>query len=107
MTFWENVEIKRLGKIGRDKLKMNSYVRLNSLLDSKVATLIAAICFMIIIFAMGFCLGRFMRVKKLENEWNKELMKTQKAINEILEKAGISKEISLKRGTINLEEGSI
>ena len=57
---------------------------------------------------MGFCLGRFMRVKKLENEWNKELMKTQKAINEILEKAGISKEISLKRGgTINLEEGII
>ena len=41
-----------------------------------------------------------MRIKKLENEWNKELVKTQKAINKILEKAGIYKEISLRRGDI-------
>jgi len=77
---------------------MSNYVQLNNILYSEVATLIAAICFMIIIFAMGFCLGRYMRIKKIENEWNKELVKTQKAINEILEKAGVSKEIILKRG---------
>jgi len=77
---------------------MSNYVQLNSILYSEVATLIAAICFIVIIFAMGFCLGRFMRIKKIENEWNKELVKTQKAINEILEKAGISKEVSLRRG---------
>jgi hypothetical protein len=49
---------------------------------------------------MGFCLGRYMRIKKLENEWNKELVESQKAINEILEKAGIFKEIGLRRGDI-------
>ncbi|MBA7549380.1 hypothetical protein ES705_41860 [subsurface metagenome] len=77
---------------------MSNYVQLNNLLNSEASTLIAAICFIVIIFAMGFCLGRFMRIKKIENEWNKELVKTQKAINEILEKAGISKEVSLRRG---------
>jgi len=77
--------------------KMNNYVQLNSLLDSEMGIMIAVICFMALIFAMGFSLGRYMRIKKLENEWNKELMKSQKAINEILEKAGISKEISLRR----------
>jgi len=80
---------------------MSNYVQLNSLLYSEAGTMIAIICFMVIIFAMGFCLGRYMRIKKLENEWNKELVKTQKAINEILEKAGISKEISLKKGGDN------
>lgn len=83
---------------------MNNYVQLNSILYSEVATLIATICFIIIIFAMGFYLGRFMRVKKLESEWNKELVKTQKVINEILEKAGISKEISLRRENNKLEK---
>jgi len=63
---------------------MNNYVQLNNILYSEVATLIAAICFIIIIFAMGFCLGRFMRVKKLEDKWDKELGKLQKAINETL-----------------------
>ncbi|GAJ07121.1 unnamed protein product [marine sediment metagenome] len=62
--------------------------------------MIVAICFMVIIFALGFCLGRFMRRKKLEDKWDKELAKTQKIINEILEKAGISKEVSLRRGDI-------
>jgi len=76
---------------------MNNYVRLNNLLDNEVVTFIATICFMVIIFAMGFCLGRFMRIKKLEDKWDKELTKTQKVINEILEKAGIFKEISLRR----------
>jgi len=42
---------------------MNNYVQLNSLLDSEVVTVIVAICFMVIIFVMGFCLGRFMRIK--------------------------------------------
>ena len=76
---------------------MNNYVQLNNILYSEVATLIAAICFIIIIFAMGFCLGRFMRVKKLEDKWDKELGKLQKAINEALGKAGVFKEISLRR----------
>ncbi|GAI75211.1 unnamed protein product, partial [marine sediment metagenome] len=58
---------------------------------------IVAICFIVLIFAIGFCLGRYMRIKKLENEWNKELGKLQKAINEALEKAGVFKEISLRR----------
>jgi len=86
---------------------MNNYVQLNSLLDSEMGTMIAVICFIALIFAMGFFLGRIMRIKKLEDRWDKILAEYQKAINEILEKAGISKEISLKRGTINLEEGSI
>ena len=78
--------------------KMNSYVQLNSILHSEVATVIVAICFTVIIFAMGFCLGRITRIKNLENKWDKELVESQKAINEILEKAGVFKEISLKRG---------
>ncbi|MBA7557221.1 hypothetical protein ES705_49963 [subsurface metagenome] len=76
---------------------MNNYVQLNSLLDSKVGVMIAVICFMVIIFAIGFCLGRIMRIKKLEDKWDKELGKLQKAINEALGKAGISKEIGLKK----------
>ena len=76
---------------------MNNYVQLNNLLDNEVVTLIATICFIVIIFAMGFCLGRIMRIKKLEDKWDKELVESQKAINEILEKAGISKGISLRR----------
>jgi hypothetical protein len=40
---------------------------------------------------MGFCLGRIMRIKKLEDRWKKELVKLQKTFNEILEKAGILK----------------
>ena len=77
--------------------KMNNYVQLNSILYSEVAVKIAAICFIVLIFAMGFCLGRIMRIKKLEDKWDKELTKTQKVINEILEEAGISKEVSLRR----------
>jgi len=76
---------------------MSNYVRLNSILGSKVAIMIAAICFIALIFFMGFCLGRIMRIKKLENRWDKALKESEKAINEILEKSGISKEISLKR----------
>jgi len=77
---------------------MSNYVELKGILDSEIVTMIAAIFFTVIIFALGFCLGRFMRINKLEHEWNKELVKTQKVINEILEKAGISKEVSLRRG---------
>lgn len=76
---------------------MNNYVQLNSLLDNEVVTLIVAICFIVLIFAIGFRLGRNMRIKKLEDKWDKELTKTQKVINEILEKSGISKEVSLRR----------
>ena len=76
---------------------MNNYVQLNSLLDNEVVTLIVAICFIVLIFAMGFCLGRNMRIKKLEDKWDKELTKTQKVINKILEKSGIPKEVSLRR----------
>ena len=76
---------------------MNNYVQLNNLLGNEVVTLIATICFIVIIFAMGFCLGRNMRIKRLEDKWDKELTKTQKVINEILEKSGISKEVSLRR----------
>jgi len=76
---------------------MNNYVRLDSPLDNEIVTLIVAICFMVLIFAIGFCLGRNMRIKKLEDEWDKELVKTQKVINEILEKSGIPKEVSLRR----------
>lgn len=79
---------------------MNNYVRLDSLLDNKMATLITAICFIVIIFAMGFFLGRIMRIKKLEDKWDKTLAESEKAINEILEEMGISKEMSLKRGDI-------
>lgn len=76
---------------------MNNYVQLNSIFYSEVATMIAAIYFIVIIFVIGFCLGRIMRIKKLEDKWDKELVKSQKAINEILEKTGISKEVSLRR----------
>lgn len=79
---------------------MSNYVQLNSLLYSEAGTMIAIICFIILIFAMGFCLGRIMRIKNIEDKWDKELVKTQKAINEILKKSGISKEISLRRGDI-------
>ena len=43
---------------------MNNYVQLNSLLDNEVVTLIVAICFIVLIFAIGFRLGRNMRIKK-------------------------------------------
>jgi len=59
---------------------------------------------MVIIFAMGFCLGRNMRIKKLEDRWEKELVKLQKTFNGILEEAGIFKEISLRREENKLEK---
>jgi len=76
---------------------IQNYVQLNSILDSEVAVMIMTVCVMVIIFAMGFCLGRYMRIRKIEDKWDKELVETQKVINEILKKAGIPKEISLKR----------
>ncbi|GAH73736.1 unnamed protein product [marine sediment metagenome] len=77
---------------------MNNYVRFNNPLNNEMVTLLVAIFFIVIIFALGFCLGRYMRIKKLENKWDKELVKTQKIINEILGKSGISKEVILTRG---------
>ena len=60
---------------------MNNYVQFNNLLDNEAVTLIAAICFMVIIFALGFCLGRIMRINKLEHKWDEQLKKSEKAIN--------------------------
>lgn len=73
-----------------------NYVRLNNLLDSEVGVVIATICFIALIFAAGFFLGKVIRIKKLEDRWDKELAELQKAINEFYEKAGISKGIGLK-----------
>jgi len=77
---------------------IQNYVRVNSLLDSEVGTVVAVIFFIVIIFAAGFFLGRIMRIKKLEDGWDKKLAELQKEINEIWEKSGISKGIVLKRG---------
>lgn len=76
---------------------IQNYVQLNSILDSKVATIVATIFFIVLIFAAGFFLGRVMRIKKLEDKWEKELAGYQKTINEALEKVGISKEIGLRK----------
>ena len=76
---------------------MNNYVQLNNILDSEVGVMISTICFIALIFAAGFFLGRIMRIKKLEDRWEKELVKLQKIFNRILEEAGISREISLRK----------
>ena len=76
---------------------MINYVQLKSVLNSQALIIIVAICFIVLIFAIGFFLGRIMRIKKLEDKWDKALAKTQKTINEILKGEGISKEISLRR----------
>jgi len=59
--------------------------------------MIVTIFFIVIIFAAGFFLGRIIRIKKLEDGWDKELAELQKAVNEFYEKAGISKGISLRK----------
>ena len=69
---------------------IQNYVQLNSILDSEVAVMIVTICFVALIFIAGFFLGRAMRIKKLEDKWDEILAEYQKAINEILEKAGTS-----------------
>lgn len=76
---------------------IQNYVQLNSILDSEVAVMIITICFIVLIFVAGFFLGRIMRIKKLEDKWDKILKEYQKEINEIWEKSGLSKEISLRR----------
>jgi len=76
---------------------MNNYVQLNDILNGEIITMIAAIFFIVITFALGFCLGRIMRINKLEHKWDEQLKKSEKAINEISKKEGISKEINLKR----------
>lgn len=83
---------------------MNNYVQLNNVLDSEVGVMISTICFIALIFAAGFFLGRIMRIKKLEDRWEKELVKLQKTFNRILEEAGISREISLRREDNKLEK---
>lgn len=76
---------------------IQNYVQLNSILFSEAATMIIGICFLILIFVAGFFLGRAMRIKKLEDKWDKKLAEYQEAINEILEKAGMPQRIGLKR----------
>jgi len=63
---------------------VNNYVQLNNILDSEVGVMISTICFIALIFAAGFFLGRIMRIKKLEDRWEKELVKLQKTFNGIL-----------------------
>jgi len=76
---------------------IQNYVQINSLLDSEVGVMIATIFFIALIFAAGFFLGRIMRIKKLEDGWDKRLAEFQKEINEIWEKTGVSKGISLRK----------
>lgn len=83
---------------------MNNYVQLNNILDSEVGVMISTICFIALIFAVGFFLGRIMRIKKLEDRWEKEFVKLQKTFNRILEEAGRSREISLRREDNKLEK---
>ena len=83
---------------------MNNYVQLNNVLDSEVGVMISTICFIALIFAAGFFLGRIMRIKKLEDGWDKKLAEFQKEINEIWEKAGISKGIGLRKEDNKLEK---
>ena len=59
--------------------------------------MVATIFLIALIFAAGFFLGRIMRIKKLEDGWDKKLAEYQKAINEILEKAGMSEKVGSKR----------
>lgn len=71
---------------------IQNYVQLKSILNSEVAALIAAICFIALIFVMGFFLGRHLRIKDLENKFNnkfnQELQKIKEALNQFLEKEG-------------------
>lgn len=76
---------------------MNNYVQINNLLDSEVGVMIATIFFIVLIFTAGFFLGRIIRIRKLEDRWNKKLAELQKEINEYYEKAGISKGINLRK----------
>ncbi len=70
---------------------IRNYVQVNNLLDSEVGIMIATICFIVLIFVAGFSMGRIMRIKKLEDKWDKVLLGYQKDINEILKKAEIYK----------------
>jgi len=72
---------------------MNNYVQLNSLLDNEVVTLIVAICFIALIFGIGFCLGRITKIKKLEDKWDKQLDRVKKTFNEFMEEAGMPQRI--------------
>lgn len=72
-------------------------MQLESVLNNQAFIIIVAICFIVLIFAIGFFLGRIMRIKKIEDKWDKAFIKTQKTINKFLKEEGISKEISLKR----------
>lgn len=74
-------------------------MQLNSLLDNEVAILIIAICSIALIFGIGFCLGRIMRIKKLEDKWDKQLDRVKKTFNEFMEEAGMPQRIDDIRRT--------
>jgi len=85
---------------------MSNYVQLKNILDNEVAIMMGAICFAIffsvLIFAMGFCLGRIMRIKDLENKWDKELNRIKDIFNEFMEEAGMPQRIDdIRRGGDN------
>ena len=81
---------------------MNNYMQSNSLLDNEVVTLIATICFILLIFVMGFFLGRHFRMKELENKFNNKfdqaLQKIKEALNQFLEEEGKDIRISKLEG---------
>ena len=68
-------------------------MQLNSLLDNEVVTLIVVICFILLIFIIGFLLGRFMRIRNLEDTWDKQLNRVKKTFNEFMEESGMPQRI--------------
>lgn len=70
---------------------MSNYVHLNSL-GSEAIIMIFIICFMVLIFIIGFFLGRHFRVKDFEKRlnirFNQGLQKIKEALNEYLEEEG-------------------
>ena len=91
--------------------KMSNYMQLNNILDSESIITIAAIFFIILIFAMGFFLGRHFRIKGLENnfnnKFNQELQKIKEALNQYLEEEGKDIRIAKLEGvTVATDEKS-
>lgn len=70
---------------------MSNYVFLNDL-GSRAVAVIFLICFMALIFAVGFSLGRHFLVKDFENrlniKFNQRLQKIKEALNKYLEEEG-------------------
>lgn len=81
---------------------MSNYVQLNSILYTEVVVVIAAVCFIALIFVMGFFLGRHFRMKdfenRLNNKFNQGLQKVKEALNKYLEEEGKDIRISKLEG---------